>query len=255
MVAIGRVPRGWPTGTGPSRPPYNSVSDGLRWEIDDRAERRGEALRLRDLVESSGMSPDRVRATLTGKRVPNRDELDMLCMALGLGAADREELQQLRTREEAERAHHPRAEAAGGWTQGGVTIHAGGGTNLPMPARPKPVRERPRQPVPAFGQPDPIRVSSPEELRQAMNAAHVWGGSPSLRELERRSKGILRRSTISDMLRGDALPDYERFVEFLKACGIDGANLDTWVFIWRRLKALETPGTASWMPGAEQTAS
>ncbi|WP_053743990.1 helix-turn-helix domain-containing protein [Streptomyces sp. NRRL WC-3618] len=253
MVAIERRSGGWPTVTGRNRPPYPTVSEGLCWEIDSRAVRHGERLSVRELAESSGTSSDRVMATLTGKRVPNRDELDMLCMALGLQADDRQELQQLRTREETERAHRHRAEITAVRTQDGVTVFAGGGTNLPKTERPKTVR--PRQPVPAFGQPDPIRVSSPAELVQAMNAAHVWGGSPSLRELERRSKGILRRSTISDMLRGDALPDYDRFVAFLRACGIDGDHLGTWVFIWRRLKALETPGAASWMPGAEQTAS
>ncbi|MER6655056.1 hypothetical protein ABT248_31510 [Streptomyces sp. NPDC000971] len=84
----------------------------------------------------------------------------------------------------------------------------------------------------------------------ALKAVHVWGGSPSLRELERRSQAVLRRSTISDMLRGGALPDYERYVAFLRACGIDGSSLDTWVFVWRRLKALEDSKVAPWVPGA-----
>ncbi|QEU70571.1 XRE family transcriptional regulator [Streptomyces nitrosporeus] len=102
--------------------------------------------------------------------------------------------------------------------------------------------------MPAFGQPDPMQVSCTAELVAALKAVHVWCGAPSLRELERRSNMVLRRSSISDMLRGESLPDYERYVAFLRACGVGGANLETWVFIWRHLKALETPGTAPWMP-------
>ncbi|EKX65021.1 hypothetical protein, partial [Streptomyces ipomoeae] len=150
-----------------------------------------------------------------------------------------------RTREETERAHRTE-------TEDGKQPGVGVGASVTAPKSP---RARQRPPVPLFGQPDPIRVSSSAELIQALNAVRVWGGSPSLRELENRGKGILRRSTVSDMLRGTDLPDYDRFVAFLRACGVDGASLETWVFVWRRLKALETPGTVSWMPGAEQAAS
>ncbi|MFF5107457.1 helix-turn-helix domain-containing protein [Streptomyces sp. NPDC000134] len=93
-------------------------------------------------------------------------------------------------------------------------------------------------------------MSSTQELVLVMRAVHVWGGAPSLRELERRTGGALKRSTISDMLRGESLPDYDRYVTYLRACGIDEASLATWVFIWRRLKALETPEAAPWLPGA-----
>ncbi|MFI7876013.1 helix-turn-helix domain-containing protein [Streptomyces salinarius] len=102
-----------------------------------------------------------------------------------------------------------------------------------------------------FGQPDPLRAADPEQLQHVLGAVHLWAGKPSLRELERRSDGILRRSTISDMLRGKParLPDYDRYLEFLRACGIEGPNLEIWVFIWRRLQAMESPELASWMPG------
>lgn len=229
-----------------SSPRYKTVHEALRAQIDYLAVARNARLSVRQLAEDAGTTPPRVTATLSGKRVPNRDELDLLCMALGLGSDDRKLLQQIRTREETERAH--RAEVVGKQLGMGVGAEA-------SVAAPKAPRSRPRQPVPLFGQPDPIRVSSPAELIQALNAVRVWGGSPSLRELELRGRGLLRRSTISDMLRGTDLPDYDRFMAFLRACGVDGASLDTWVFVWRRLKALETPGTVSWMPGAEQAAS
>ncbi|MFD3572232.1 hypothetical protein [Streptomyces sp. NPDC058667] len=111
---------------------------------------------------------------------------------------------------------------------------------------------RPSRYVPKSGQPDPTGVSSPAELQQALQAVHVWGGSPSLRDLEKHSDGVLRRSTISDMLRGaePSVPDYDRYIAFLRACGIDDASLDTWVFTWRRLVALQqSPEVAGWMSG------
>ncbi|MFD9033283.1 hypothetical protein ACFVZW_19340 [Streptomyces sp. NPDC059567] len=119
------------------------------------------------------------------------------------------------------------------------------------PRRVRSPRRRPTRYVPKFGQPDPIGVSNPAELQQALLAVHVWGGSPSLRELERRSNGVLRRSTISDMLRGEpSVPDYDRYLAFLQACGIDDASVDVWVFTWRRLVALKrSPEVAGWMGG------
>ncbi|WUW26965.1 hypothetical protein OG521_39640 (plasmid) [Streptomyces sp. NBC_01463] len=52
-------------------------------------------------------------------------------------------------------------------------------------------------------------------LVEALRAVHIWAGSPSLRKLEARSNGRLRRSTISDMLSKEVLPDYNRYVSFL----------------------------------------
>ncbi|MFD9051752.1 hypothetical protein [Streptomyces zaomyceticus] len=106
--------------------------------------------------------------------------------------------------------------------------------------------------VPQTGQPDPTGVSTPAELQQALQAVHVWGGSPSLRDLERLSDRVLRRSTISDMLRSaePLVPDFDRYLAFLRACGIDDASIDTWVFTWRRLVALQqSPETARWISG------
>jgi hypothetical protein len=104
--------------------------------------------------------------------------------------------------------------------------------------------------VPRFGQPDPIRVADAGELQEALRAVHVWGGKPPLRELEKRSDGLLRRSTVSDMLRGTpTVPDYERYLAFLSACGVDNASLDVWVYTWRRLVALKDSDVVPWMGG------
>ena len=106
-----------------------------------------------------------------------------------------------------------------------------------------------RSDVPQFGQPDPLRVSTIGELIDALNAVRIWAGSPSLRKLEARSNGRLKRSSVSDMLSTEVLPNYDRFIAFLRACGIEGSHIDVWVFTWRRLKALEHPEAARWMPG------
>ncbi|MEU2717776.1 helix-turn-helix domain-containing protein [Streptomyces sp. NPDC007205] len=92
----------------------------------------------------------------------------------------------------------------------------------------------------ALHEPDPMAVSSPEEMREALNEVLVWAGAPSLRELAARSgrsSYYLSKSTLSEMLKRPKLPPYDRYRVFLELCGI--TNLDPWVFTWRRLKLLE----------------
>ncbi|MGV9504765.1 helix-turn-helix domain-containing protein [Streptomyces tendae] len=233
MPVIARgVPRNLQDALGTNDISKYKVSEAMMAWVEFMNTTTGERLGVRQIADASGMPAHRVHTTLSGRRVPTRSELDMLCMAVGLGKESREALQELRVLEATQRAHQKPSDPT-------FTADAESARRIP-----------PRQPVPAFGQPDPIRVSTTKELVQALKAVHVWGGTPSLRELERRTKSALRRSTISDMLRGESLPDYDRYVAFLRACGVDGANLDTWVFVWRRLKALESPEAAPWMPGA-----
>lgn len=56
--------------------------------------------------------------------------------------------------------------------------------------------------VPQFGRPDPLRVSTPADFVEALNAVHIWAGKVSLRKPGAAGGGRLRRSTISDMLNG-----------------------------------------------------
>ncbi|MFW3469909.1 hypothetical protein ACN24M_00105 [Streptomyces microflavus] len=202
---------------------------------------------VRDIADAAGLPSSRVSDVLTGRRVPRRDELEMICLAVGLGKDSRVKLQGLRLHEASQRSRSLTDEGNIVRTTESESIAA---NPWAMNASERRRYQHPVPPVPAFGQPDPIRVSSVKELVLALKAVHVWGGAPSLRELERRSRTVLRRSTISDMLRGESLPDYERYVAFLRACGVDGPSLDTWVFVWRRLSALENPKVAPWLPGA-----
>ncbi|MEU8446030.1 hypothetical protein AB0F05_37160 [Streptomyces microflavus] len=227
----------------------HTVAEALRAWIEYMNARGGDEKRIgvRDIADAAGLPSSRVSNVLTGRQVPRRDELDMICLALGMGKDSRVKLQGLRLHEASQRAPSLRNES-------GLLVRTPDSESIAASPRLMTAsevrRQRSVQPVPAFGQPDPIQVSSVQELVLALKAVHVWGGAPSLRELERRSRTVLRRSTISDMLRGESLPDYERYVAFLRACGVDGHSLDTWVFVWRRLSALENPKVAPWLPGA-----
>lgn len=219
--------------------PPLGLAEVLRMWIE-AADSPARGLGVRQIAEASGLPSSRVTAVLTGERVPSRGDLDLLCLALQLSTEDREVLQRRRLVEEGE-AHVQRTQEE----HSKIPVK-----DLRGPQRRTDKRTRLNQIVPAFGQPDPIRVSNTQELVQALKAVHVWGGAPSLREMERRSGKVLKRSTISDMLRGDSLPDYDRYIAFLQACGVDEAGLVTWVFIWRQQKAMETPEVAPWLPGA-----
>ncbi|MFC8511099.1 helix-turn-helix domain-containing protein [Streptomyces sp. NPDC057411] len=176
-----------------------------------------------------GVSPVTLNRVLSGSRAPTHRLLDDLLSVMHLPPIWQEELRRLYT----SAANHDRSLGRDA-TDPVVRV-------LAPPRRPY---------VPKSNQPDPIGVSSPAELQQALRAVHVWGGAPSLRELERRGNGALRRSTVSDMLRGEpSVPDYDRYLAFLRSCGIDDASLDVWVFIWRRLAVKKSPEAASWMAG------
>ncbi|MFF2721346.1 helix-turn-helix domain-containing protein [Streptomyces sp. NPDC058011] len=175
------------------------------------------------LAERSGLAHSTMTRILRGDVIPSESSTSALAETLGLDEASTSDLLLARDRAVAfpessrSRRHNPR-----------------------------------RNFVPRFGQPDPIRASGPADLQEALRAVHVWAGAPSLRKLEKASDGMLRRSTISDMLNGkDArLPEYDRYLTFLIVCGIDQASMDVWVYTWRRLLALEKgPEISSWMGG------
>jgi transcriptional regulator with XRE-family HTH domain len=198
---------------------------------------------LRNLYTRSGKTAEQVgrsaqvprsaiEALLNGKAVPSRDLLVRMLQALGASEKDAQAVLRL----------YQRFAAASELEQGG-----------PTPSRTP--RRSYQTFVPRFGQPDPIRASDAEQLQQALRAVHTWGGKPSLRELEQRSDGFLRRSTVSDMLNGKPkVPDYDRYLAFLTACGIDMVSLDIWVYTWRRLVAMEDGDVVPWMGGMNPAA-
>ncbi|MFE3126311.1 hypothetical protein ACFXHD_23145 [Streptomyces hydrogenans] len=200
-------------------------------------------------------SKDSVRGVLTGRMIPTATMMESMLALLPLTPDHARLLYASRAAVEAGLQWQARRgrEAVGHMQDEGVLDHEvriapDRTATVRLPRAPRSTRY-----VPRAGQPDPTGVSSPAELQQALQAVHVWGGSPSLRELEKRSSGVLRRSTISSMLRGTdrVIPDYDRYLAFLRACGISGINLDPWVFTWRRMVAQrQSPEVVSWMRGA-----
>ncbi|WP_331762008.1 helix-turn-helix transcriptional regulator [Streptomyces sp. NBC_01546] len=106
-------------------------------------------------------------------------------------------------------------------------------------------------PASQSGRPDPTPITTPVELAEALNAVHIWAGTPSLRTLQDASNGILRRATISDMLNTkkveetQRIPDLDRCIAFVKLCGI--RDVEEWVSAWRRLKARQRPQAGGWL--------
>jgi hypothetical protein len=83
-------------------------------------------------------------------------------------------------------------------------------------------------------EPDPIECSTSGEFIEKLNDVLVWAGEPSLRQLADAGGGLLRRSTIGDMLNGANLPRETTMVRFLETCGI--TDIATWTVTWRRLR-------------------
>lgn len=89
--------------------------------------------------------------------------------------------------------------------------------------------------------PLPVTADTTGEFMQCLLRVKVWAGDPSVRTLSRRVG--LPPSTMQDFLRRERrkLPPVETVCAFLKACGVDDANvIAEWVFAWRRLKFAET---------------
>ena len=88
--------------------------------------------------------------------------------------------------------------------------------------------------------PNPQAARTPRQFIAQLHALRVWGGSPTLRELENRAgAGRLPRSSISDMLRRtDRLPKIDLLAAYVKACGA-GETLQAWVAAWHRLNKVQ----------------
>ncbi|MFD3700096.1 helix-turn-helix domain-containing protein [Streptomyces sp. NPDC058646] len=196
--------------------------------------RQREGISVPELSRRSNLSEMTVQGIESGRRLPSWPHVKSLLEALAAGPEDVKRIRRLHQAALDDRDAAPAPFVVNG---GNVTIHASGSPGTGG-----------SDPVPQFGRPDPLRVSTPADFVEALNAVHIWAGKVSLRKLETASGGVLRRSTISDMLNSPKVPDLDRCTAFLRLCGI--RNLDDWVFTWRRLKALERPRAAVWLPGA-----
>ena len=89
--------------------------------------------------------------------------------------------------------------------------------------------------------PLPMTADSTDEFMQCLLRVKIWAGDPPVRTLSRRAG--LPPSTMQDFLHRERrkLPPVKTVCAFLKACGVDDANvIAEWIFAWRRLKLAET---------------
>jgi tetratricopeptide (TPR) repeat protein len=83
--------------------------------------------------------------------------------------------------------------------------------------------------------PDPTGAVTTKTFVEHLQLLLVWAGSPSMRQLEVRSRNQLRRSTISDMLRRtDRLPKRELVQTFVSACGA-ASEWPRWDLAWQAI--------------------
>ncbi|MEV7616214.1 hypothetical protein [Streptomyces sp. NPDC089799] len=175
---------------------------------------------------------------LNGRRVPSRTAFEHILARLSATPDEMERLRLLRSKALIE-IEQDRRGPANAVLEPRYVVNGGQVTIQHAP---------PPDPVPQYGRPNPLQVTSPADFVAALNAVHIWAGKPTLRKLVAAGNGILKRSTVSDMLNGDKVPSLDRCTAFLRACGI--TDVEDWVYTWRHLKALEQPHTAPWLPGA-----
>ena len=95
---------------------------------------------------------------------------------------------------------------------------------------------------------DPSQAASVEDIARYLRQLHVRADRPSYRALEGRTKHAkgmlpgtkiervpLRRSTLSEVLNGQAFPRKAFLLTFVEACGIDLENDQRWGQAWDRL--------------------
>lgn len=99
-----------------------------------------------------------------------------------------------------------------------------------------------------MGDLDPVQAASLEDLARCLRQLRLRADTPSFRSLEERTKHAngflpgtkiervpLRRSTLSEVLQGQAFPRKGFLLTFVEACGIDLGADHRWEQAWNRL--------------------
>jgi hypothetical protein len=100
-------------------------------------------------------------------------------------------------------------------------------------------REVPGPDLPAADSPDPAKATTPTEFAACMRQLRLWAGNPSLATLNARSGGHLPPSTLSSVLRREALPRLDLLSHFVRACGLPADRAQDWEAAWKAIKELE----------------
>lgn len=107
--------------------------------------------------------------------------------------------------------------------------------------------------APYTGDLDLGAASTRGDLAALLRTVHIRADRPSLRALEtmtRHSAVPLSKTTVAEMLKGVRFPRKAVMIAFLKACGVQGDGMESWLRIWERVAASEE---ALGRPGGAQT--
>jgi hypothetical protein len=99
-------------------------------------------------------------------------------------------------------------------------------------------REAPDHAPVAADPPDPADAVTPAEFVASMRQLRRWAGNPPLVALNARSGGHLPPSTVSGVLRRDALPRLDLLSHFVRACQLPDHMVAGWEDAWTAIKEL-----------------
>lgn len=125
-------------------------------------------------------------------------------------------------------------------------------TSAESPSR----RPRPIKPVPTIDTSGvPVRqAETAADFGKCLEQVRILAGPLSNREIETRSGHTLRRTKISQVLRGD-LPRRDFLTIYLQVCGVPEAQQPIWFEIWAQLAHVEQPPTVSTRRNARESAT
>jgi transcriptional regulator with XRE-family HTH domain len=183
--------------------------------------RQHAALTLRQLAARTGLSTATLSVAASGRRLPTWEVARAYVRACGGDTDD------WRVR----------------WEHAAWSSRLAGAMRLPgkVPSTPSVQHREHGLGFPGGPVPLPVMADTTGEFMQYLLRVKIWAGDPPVRTLSRRVG--LPPSTMHDFLRRERrkLPPVETVCAFLKACGVDDANvIAEWVFAWRRLKFAET---------------
>jgi transcriptional regulator with XRE-family HTH domain len=181
--------------------PQNPLPDGPAAAVSAELRRQREqaGLTYRDLADEAGYSLATVTAACGGRRLPSW-KVTRACVAACGGDED------------AMRSLYEQACTAEG---------------RPVPEPPQAVTDPP----------DPAGAATAAELIACMKRLRTWAGSPSLAELNDRSRDHLPPSTVSGVLRRTSLPRRDLVARYAAACGLPESAVTEWENAWKHIKA------------------
>jgi transcriptional regulator with XRE-family HTH domain len=91
---------------------------------------------------------------------------------------------------------------------------------------------------------DLASVTTHDELTARLQTVHLRADSPSLRELEARTRHRgtpLSKTVVGEMLKGTRFPRKTVMVAFLRVCGVRDESMAPWLRAWERVAVSDSP--------------